>query len=232
MCKYPSYHCDAPADPVYESVQPTSPTIDNPSYEPIPSLTDPYDEFSTYTDEELEQRTHYYEEMLQEMVDWDIEDEENKALGRIVPGSKPPDQLYRDSDEFKDITRSVECARATQRLRMEQDRDDGEVEIVESIICPPTHPQPTSPSQHDFNNQIVTLPPDICIHNPLPLSSNIPHKPTHHTSTFLVTAVKSCEPRYYFGLPIHCRCQPGAHRTLPPDICSPKPIPPKPNISI
>ena len=167
------------------------------------------------------------------MVDWDIEDEENKALGGIVPGSNPPDQPYRDSDEFKDIAQSVERARATQRLRMEQDGDDREVDIMESIICSPTHPQPTSPSHHDFNNEIViTPPPDILIPNPLPLSPNIWRKPTHHTPTFLVAAVKCREPRYYFGLPIRRRRQPGAHRTLPPDIRSPKPIPPKPNISI
>ena len=231
---HPAYR-DPPADPVYESIQPTmtSPTADNPPHEPIPPLTNSYDEFSTCTDEELEEKMHYYEEMLQEMVDWDIEDEENKALGRIVPGSKPPDQPYRDSDEFKDIARSVEHARATQRLRMEQDGDDGEVDIMESIICSPTHPQPTSPSHHNFNNELeITSPPDILIPNPLPPSPNIWCKPTHHTSPFLVAAVRCHEPRYYFGSPTRRRRQPGAHRTLPPDIRSPKPIPPKPNISI
>ena len=33
---------------------------------------------------------------------WDIEDEENKALEGIVPGLKPPDQPYQNSDKFED----------------------------------------------------------------------------------------------------------------------------------
>ena len=84
---------------------------------PYTPPTNTYNEFITYSDEELEQKVQWYEETLQEMIDWDIEDAENKALGRIVPGLKPPAQPYRDSDEFKDIAQSGERARAAQRWR-------------------------------------------------------------------------------------------------------------------
>ena len=211
--------------------------------EPVYPPTNTYNEFITYSDEELEQKVQWYEETLQEMIDWDIEDAENKALGRIVPRSKPPAQPYRDSDEFKDIAQSGERARAAQRWRTRQDAKDREDEIAESAIHLPTHPQPTlllpqpqptSPFHHDSNYEIITTsPPDICIPNPLPLSPNLWCKPTHHLSAFLIAAIKHREPRYHFGRSIRRRRSPkynNVRTTSPPDIRTPTPFPPSPNI--
>lgn len=168
------------------------------------------------------------------MKNWNIKDAENKALGRIVPGSQPPPQPYQGSNEFKDVAQSVERTRAAQRWRIEQDAEG----IGECMILVPTHPQSTQSTSlphHDFNNQsITTSPPDICIPHPFPLSPNIWHKPTHRISAFLVAAIKPSEHCYYFGSPIRCHRSSKLRNTriLPPDTHIPRPIPPKPNIPI
>ena len=92
--------------------------------------------------------------------------------------------------------------------------------------------QSTSPTQSVFDNITPTLPPDIGIPDPLPLSPNIWSKPTHFKSTFLITASQRREPRYYFA-PLCRRRQPNFRnktRTRPPDIRPPKPHPISPNI--
>ena len=85
-------------------------------------------------------------------------------------------------------------------------------------------PQSTSSLHHNSDHEIITLPPDICIPIPLPLSPNIWSKPTRFESTFLITALKRREPRYYFA--------PLRRRRQPPDIRTPKPFPPAPNILV
>src|ERR1700678_1619043 len=65
---------------------------------------------------------------------------------------------------------------------------------------------------------------------PFPPPPDVWSEPPRITSTFLITAPKYREPRYYFPpLPLHRRSLTNKH---PPDIRAPKPIPPKPNISI
>ena len=69
------------------------------------------------------------------MKNWNIKDAENKALGRIVPGSQPPPQPYQGSNEFKDVAQSVERTRAAQRWRIERDAEGiGECMILAAQI--------------------------------------------------------------------------------------------------
>ena len=252
---HPAYH-DSPADIYEEPMQiPTwdklHPVYRNPpadiNHEPIHSLTSnilepsrpPSDDICGYidsfTDEELAQETQEVEEMLEEMRVWDIEDEQNRTLGRKVPGVNPPDQPYRESDDFKRLTHRMEYLEAIHRGRTKRDvgGTEDEPEVSDIMARLPVQPQTSSP-HYNFNDETITTPPpDILIPNPLPLSPNIQCEPT--LSAILVDAAKHREPRYYFGSPPRrrqTRHQPRAHRSLPPDIGLPKSIPPKPNIPI
>jgi hypothetical protein len=207
-----------------------------------PTTNNIYRYMDSFSDDELAQETLNVEEMLEEMRVWDIEDAENEALGRKVPGTKPPAQPYRESDDFKKLTHQMEYMEALRRERIEQDVEGMEEEVLEIVVCSPVQPHFTSPPHHDSDSNVITTPPpDICIPDPLPLSPNIWYKPTHHISAFLIAATKCREPRYYFGSPPRRRrrtLELKTHnskfntRTLPPDIREPKPFPPAPNISL
>ena len=118
-------------------------------------------------------------------------------------------------------------------------RQRAELDLVDEALEDPDDNnnlqlQSTSPTQSVFDNLTPTLPPDICIPDPLPLSPNIQYEPVHHTSAFLITAIKRREPQYYFGSPIRRRRlpKPRSRTTSPPDIRTPQPFPPAPNIPI
>jgi hypothetical protein len=241
---HPAYR-DHPVDSVYEDltwpIQPptTYTTTNEPSHdhtEPVHPPINNYDEldftcysdFTCYLDEELIQNAQFYEELLQEMIDWDVEDAENKALGRIVPGSNPPDEPYQDSDDFKRNVQSRERIRAVQRWRIEQDVKGIEDEFIEDVIHLPAHPQ-SIPSLHPtpifhitttkhrgpryyfgsplrrrrHQNKIrTTSPPYIQLPRPHPFSPNIHTRSHRHSHPY--------------------------HRH--PDIVTLKPPPSKPNI--
>lgn len=98
---HPAYR-DPPANNYWEPMKiqlPTtaSTTINDLSHDcidPTHLPTNIDNAYSSFSDEELEQRAQWFEETLQEMINWDIEDAENKALGKFVPGSQPPPQPY------------------------------------------------------------------------------------------------------------------------------------------
>jgi hypothetical protein len=196
--------------------------------------------YDNYSDEKLVQEAEYWEEMLEEMRVWDAEDAENRALGRKVPGVNPPAQPYCESIDFKRIAQTTQQIASIQRGRIERiiedeasedcDDEEGNNDNSHSIYL---STQPLSPplSHHELDNTVNTIPPpDIFIPNPLPLSPNIRDKPI--TSAFLITAIKRREPRYYFGSPIRRRRLPQlrTRTTSPPDIRTPQPFPPSPNI--
>jgi hypothetical protein len=210
---HPAY-LDPPADSdiVYGLAQPlpTLTTID----EPTSTVVD-YDYlYDGYSDEKLIQRAENLEELLEEMRTWDAEDAENKALGRNAPGVNPPAQPYHESAEFKRLVQSAKYIEAIQKGRIEETMDNDD-DIDEAEDGNHWLPPPILPSHHDFTNNTVS---------------------TRFVSTFLITANRRPEPRYYFGQPIHRRRQPRPHnlrnntRTPPPDTRLPKPHPISPNI--
>jgi hypothetical protein len=153
------------------------------------------------------------------MINWDAEDAENKALGRLVPGINPPDQPYCELDNFKVLSQQVLRIATIQGQRIEQEVGD---EVLEDC------------DDEDMDNGDYLQPQPISQHPPPP-----PHH--HDTPIFHLSTVKCRrhrEPRYYFGSPLHRRRSPkfkannwNNSRTIPPpDIRLPKAHPLSPNI--
>jgi hypothetical protein len=203
-----------------ELIQPHTTCITERQSEPICSPTNLYSGHDNSSNDELTKHAEYLEELLDEMRVWDVEDAENKALGRIVPGMNPPPEPYRDSTEFKRLAQEAEYIATILRKRIEEivedevlddcsdetrDEEDEEHQILQS----PAQPQPT-PSSH------------------------------HLTSAFLIAAMKHREPRYHLGPHVRHRRRPklrsykfrNTRTTPPPDIRPLKPFPPSPNIPV
>jgi hypothetical protein len=178
-----------------------------PTWEELHPRTDNdylYDQY-WYSDAELVQEADYWEEMLEEMRIWDIEDAENKALGRKVPNARAPPQPYRESTDFKDIERRVQYIKAIQKRRINNNSQ-------------PLPPQsPSFPHLNPTNTAITTSPPDTLAPPPLPPSPNI---------RYILN-------RLQFYLRLYHNCLDALtpnHHLHPPDIVAPPPLPLKPNI--
>lgn len=179
--------------------------------------------FTCYSDEELRQHMRSFEESLEEMRVWDIEDAKNKASGTMLPGVNPPAQPYRESHSFKELTHWVHHIETIQRQRTncdteeevskdcdDEDKDNNEDSQPLQSLLPP---QLTPPSLHctlihnlDAVDHLCNLsPPDIREPLPFPPSPNIITRPNLQK---------------LYSLP----------NRRSPDICAPQPLPLKPNI--
>jgi hypothetical protein len=123
----------------------------SPSYDHVKPIrwhfpTNPYSYHDDSSDDELVQDAEHLEVMLEEMRVWDAEDAENKALGRIIPGSNPPPQPYQESDEFIRLAEEVRYIAAIQRRRIEEIVEDevleDPIEDTQEFIPPPHHCTP------------------------------------------------------------------------------------------
>jgi hypothetical protein len=249
---HPAYRVhpvDPPSDPIY--YYDTSPDMSNGNREEPPIPEHHWKEY-TWKFHKFDggiikydpptDPTFYIPSSHDNAPDWDLV-QSIELIGSVLKDYRDFFTGNADDDDIEEWTPHVnQLTLVSQHMEEILARRKTDVKDDDEIDCENDNgnplPQSTSPPHYISDKNFVTTPsPDTRTPDPLPPSPNVRFEPTHLTSAFLIATVNRREPRYHLGPHVRRRRSSPKFRnntstTPPPDIRTPKPFPPSPNISV